>query len=113
MIIAYRELFSDGYVLCLPGQVKLSTCVLGSYINTLKVTTEKILLKAVPARIFLEKGYTTVDDNGTSLTLLDADLDKKLVVISDFNLYFALRLNPIYLDNVWVEVMAEFPKNRK
>ena len=113
MIIPYTKLISDGHVLCLPGQVKLDTGTLGSYLGALKVTTERILLKVVPARLFLERGYTAVDDNGTSLTLLDPDLDRKLVVIGDLNLYFALQQDSSCFEDVWVEVVSELPKGKK
>lgn len=38
MITPYAKLTSDGYVLCLPGQVKLDAGKLGSYLSALKVT---------------------------------------------------------------------------
>lgn len=113
MITPYTKLLSNDYVLCLPGQIKLDAGKLGSYLSVLKVTTERILLKVIPARLFLERGYIAVDDNGTSLTLLDSDLDKKLVVIGDLNLYFALQQDSSYLADAWVEVISEFPKGRK
>ena len=113
MIIPYTKLVSGGHVLCLPGQVKLDAGKLGSYLSALKVTTERIQLKVIPARLFLERGYTAVDDNGTSLTLLDLDLDRKLVVTGDLNLYFALQQDSSYLADVWVEVVSELPKGRK
>ena len=100
MITPYSKLTSDGYVLCLPGQVKLDAGKLGSYLSALKVTTD-------------ERGYTAVDDNGTSLTLLDPDLDRKLVIIGDLNLYFALQQDPSCFEDVWVEVVSELPKGRK
>ena len=113
MIIPYCELVSDGYLLCVPELVKLNNGSLGSYLCALKVTTGKIFLRAIQARMFLERGYMAVDENGTSLTLLDPDLDRKLVVIGDLNLYFALRQDSSCLDNVWVEVVSELPKGRK
>ena len=113
MIIPYTKLVSDDHVFCLPGQVKLNTGTLGSYLGTLKVTTERILLKVISARLFLERGYIAMDDNGTSLTLLDPDLDRKLVVIGDLNLYFALQQDPSCFEDVWVEVVSELPKGRK
>ena len=99
MITSYSKLTSDGYVFCLPGQVKLDIGKLGSYLGALKVTTER--------------GYIAVDDNGTSLTLLDPDLDRKLVIIGDLNLYFALQQDPSCFEDVWVEVVSELPKGRK
>lgn len=113
MITSYSKLISDGYVFCLPGQVKLDIGKLGSYLGALKVTTGRIQLKVVPARPFLERGYIAVDDNGTSLTLLDPDLDRKLVIIGDLNLYFALQQDPSCFEDVWVEVVSELPKGRK
>jgi len=113
MITPYSKLTLDGYVLCLPGQVKLDAGKLGSYLSALKVTTERIQLKVIPARLFLERGYIAVDDNGTSLTLLDPDLDRKLVIIGDLNLYFALQQDSSCFEDVWVKVVSEFPKGRK
>ena len=113
MIIPYCRLASDGYQLCVPELVKLNNGSLGSYLCALKVTTGRIFLRAIPAGTFLERGYMAVDENGTSLTLLDPDLDRKLVVVGDLNLYFALRQDPACLDNVWVEVVSELPKGRK
>ena len=101
------------YDYTLTNLVSGNTGTLGSYLGTLKVTTERILLKVIPARLFLERGYIAVDDNGTSLTLLDPDLDRKLVVIDDLNLYFALQQDPSCFEDVWVEVISEFPKGRK
>lgn len=113
MIIPYCRLISDGHLLCVPELVKLNNGSLGSYLCALKVTTGKIFLSAVQARIFLERGYMAVDENGTSLTLLDPNLDRKLVVIGDLNLYFALKQDSSCLDNVWVEVVSDFPKGKK
>ena len=113
MITSYSKLTSDGYVFCLPGQVKLDIGKLGSYLGALKVTTGRIQLKVVPVRPFLERGYIAVDDNGTSLTLLDPDLDRKLVIIGDLNLYFALQQDSSCFEDVWVKVVSEFPKGRK
>ena len=113
MIVPYNKLQSEGYVFCLPGQVKLNTGTLGSYLCALKTGTGRILLRVNQARLFLESGYMAVDDNGIPLTLLDPDLDRKLVVTSDLHLYFALRQDPSCLGNVWVETVPEFPKGKK
>ena len=107
------KFLSDGYMLSLPEQVKLEVGKSGSYLNVLKVTKERIVLKVIRAQLFLEIGYIAVDDNGTSLILLEPDLDRKLVVVGDLNLHFVLQQDSSCFENVWVEVISEFPKSKK
>lgn len=113
MIVPYLELLSTGHVFCLPEQVKLKPGALWSNLCALKAGNGPIILKAVQARPFLEKGYMAVDDNGIFLTSLDPDLDKKLVVIDDLNLYFALQQDSSCFEDVRVEILSKFPKGRK
>jgi hypothetical protein len=49
------KFLSDGYMLSLPEQVKLEAGKSGSYLNVLKVTKERIVLKVIRAQLFLEE----------------------------------------------------------
>ena len=91
MIRLYKEYIDLGYIFCLPEQIKLNSSVLATYQCALKACIGRVLLKAVPASLFLEKGLLAIDNNGTPLTLLDQDLSQKLVIIEDLNLFFALQ----------------------
>ncbi len=114
MIRLYKEYIDLGYIFCLPEQIKLNSSVLATYQCALKACIGRVLLKAVPASLFLEKGLLAIDDNGTPLTLLDQDLSQKLVIIEDLNLFFALQREELILNNnIWLEVLSNLPKNRK
>ena len=102
MIRLYKEYIDLGYIFCLPEQIKLNSSVLATYQCALKACIGRVLLKAVPASLFLEKGLLAIDNNGTPLTLLDQDL------------FFALQREELILNNnIWLEVLSNLPKNRK
>ncbi len=44
------------------------------------------MLHVIPAKIFLSRGWLAVDDNGELISLLDIDIDRKLVLIEDIKL---------------------------
>lgn len=114
MIKRYKDLIIEDYVLCFPKEVKIDMLLVGTYRCCLKVPCNEILLNAIYAEPFLRKGYNTTDPNGTLLTLLDSDLDKKLVIIGELNLYFALQQDSLLdSDNVLVEILDEFPRSKK
>ncbi len=111
MIKSYVELKNEDYILCLPQKGKVDMGMLGSYQCALKVHNSAITLKAIPARLFLSKGWFSVDENGVLITLLDSDIDKKVVIIDDLNLLFAIRQTQ-EIENVWVEIIDEIPRRK-
>ena len=58
--------------------------------------------------------FKATDLNGSSVTLLDSDLPKKLVLVEDLNLYLALQQDQL-LDTpcVMVEVLKDLPRGKK
>lgn len=54
-----------------------------------------------------------VDDNGELISLLDIDIDRKLVLIEDISLYFALQQTKIPDSNIAVDILTEMPRSRK
>lgn len=72
------------------------------------------MLEAVSAEVFLKRGYKAADPNGIPVTLLDSDLPKKLVIVEDLNLYFALQQEMLQDDdNVAVEILYDLPRAKK
>ena len=67
----------------------------------------------IPAKIFLSRGWLAVDDNGELISLLDTDIDRKLVLIEDISLYFALQQTRILDSNIAVDILTEMPRSRK
>lgn len=112
MMKSYGQLLSSGYIFCLPQKGKVDMGMLGAYQCTLKVQYDMVTLKAIPARLFLSKGWLAVDDNGGLITILDSDLDKKVVVIEDLNLFFAIRQTQ-EIENVWIEIMDDMPRGKR
>lgn len=72
------------------------------------------MLEAVSAEVFLKRGYKAADPDGIPVTLLDSDLPKKLVIVEDLNLYFALQQEMLQDDdNVAVEILYDLPRAKK
>lgn len=110
----YNQWITGEYQFCLPVNPKVDMMMVGSYRCNLKVHTGEVMLEAVFAEDFLMKGYKATDLNGISVTLLDPDLSKKLVIVEDLNLYFALQQEQL-LDStsVMVEVLEDLPRGKK
>ena len=47
------------------------------------------------------------------MTLLDTDVDRKLVLLEDISLYFALQQTRILDSNIAVDILTEMPRGRK
>lgn len=110
----YKQWITEDYIFCVPVNSKVDMMMVGSYRCNLKVHTGEMMLEAVYAEVFLRRGYRATDLNGIPVTLLDSDLPKKLVIIEDLNLYFALQQEMLLEDdNVTVEVPGDFPRARR
>lgn len=110
----YKQWIAEDYQFCLPVNPKVDMMMVGSYRCNLKIHTGEVVLVAVSAEDFLRKGYMVADFNGISVTLLDPDLSKKLVIVEDLNLYFVLQQEQL-LDStsVMVEVLEDLPRGKK
>ncbi|WP_373249620.1 hypothetical protein [Bacteroides thetaiotaomicron] len=71
------------------------------------------MLHVIPAKIFLSRGWLAVDDNGDLISLLDTDIDRKLALIEDISLYFALQQTKLPDSNIMVDILTEMPRSRK
>ena len=111
MIKLNKEQMEGGFIFCLPLELKVNIATITKLQCQLKVSQEPIILHLHPAREFLHfRKEPVVDDNGEIVTLLDPDIDYKLVISErDINLYFALK-NEGMLDDesVFVEVIPLF-----
>ena len=108
-----EELKQKGYVLCLPQKIRLDTGLIGKLTCNLHCNANAPMLHVIPAKIFLSKGWLAVDDNGDLLSLLDTDVDRKLVLLEDISLYFALQQTRILDSNIAVDILTEMPRGRK
>lgn len=70
-------------------------------------------LHLIPAKNFLSRGRLAVNDNGGLISLLDSDIDRKLVLMEDISLYFALQQIKIPDSNIAVDILTGMPRNRK
>jgi len=109
MIKTYTEIENEDYILCLPQKGKVDMGMLGTYECLLKVCNNTITLKAIPAKLFLSKGWLAVDDNGVLITTLDSDIDKKLVIIENLSLFLAIRQTQ-ELEKLWIDIVDEIPR---
>ena len=108
-----EDLKQNGYIICLPQKVRLDTGLIGKLSCNLYCKTNAPTLHLLPARIFLSKGRLAVDDNGELISLLDADIDQKLVLIEDISLYFALQQSKIADNDIEVVILVEMPRGRR
>ena len=51
-----------------------------------------------------------MDDNGELISLLDMDIDRKLVLLEDISLYFALQQTKLPDSNIVVDILIENAK---
>ena len=103
-MMTLEELKQKEYILSLPQKIRLDTGLIG------KLTCN---LHVIPAKIFLSKGWLAVDDNGELISLLDSDIDRKLALIEDISLYFALQQTRILDSNIAVDILTEMPRGKK
>jgi len=110
----YKQWITGDYIFCLPVKPKVDMTMIGSYRCNLKVYNGEVILEAVNAEVFLRRGYKATDPNGITITLLDSDLPKKLVIVEDLNLYFALQQEILLEDdNVVIEILDDLPRAKK
>ncbi len=108
-----QELKQKECIICLPQKIRLDTGLIGRLSCNLHCNSNTPTLNLLPAGIFLSKGRLAVDDNGDLISLLDTDIDRKLVVIEDINLYFAIRQSKLSDSEVLVNIQTEMPGNKK
>lgn len=110
----YNRWIAEDYIFCVPVNPKVDMTMVGAYRCNLKIHAGEITLEAVYAEEFLRKGYKATDPDGYSVTLLDSDLDRKLVIVEDLNLYLALQQEMILKDdNVTVEVLNNLLRTKR
>ncbi len=112
-MMTLQELKQKGYVLCLPQKIRLDTGLIGKLTCNLLCNANAPILHLIPAKNFLSRGWLAVDDNGELISLLDTDIDRKLVLIEDISLYFALRQTRILDSNIAVDILTEMPRGKK
>ena len=110
-MMTLEELKQKGYVLCLPQKIRLDTGLIGKLTCNLHCNANAPMLHVIPAKIFLSKGWLAVDDNGDLLSLLDTDVDRKLVLLEDISLYFALQQTRILDSNIAANAFKGCPEN--
>ena len=110
----YKQWITEDYIFCTPVNPKVDMMMVGSYRCNLKVHTREVMLEAVLAEVFIRRGYKATDPDGISVTLLDSDLPKKLVIVEDLNLYLALQQETLLEDdNVVVEILNDLPRAKR
>lgn len=110
IMMTLEELKQKGYVLCLPQKIRLDTGLIGKLTCNLHCNANAPTLHVIPAKTFLSKGWLAVDDNGELISLLDTDIDRKLVLLEDISLYFALQQTKILDGNIAVDILTELPR---
>lgn len=112
-MMTLQEFKQKGYILCLPQKIRLDTGLIGKLTCNLHCNANVPTLHLIPAKNFLLRGWLAVDDNGELISLLDTDIDRKLVLIEDISLYFALQQTKIPDSNIAVDILTEMPRSRK
>ena len=110
-MMTLEEFKQKGYILCLPQKIRLDTGLIGKLTCNLHCNANAPML--IPAKIFLSRGWLAVDDNGDLLSLLDTDIGRKLVLLEDISLYFALQQTRILDSNIAVDILTEMPRGKK
>lgn len=104
----YKETTEGGYTVCLPQQPKnIDNGVINRLRGILKCRDGKIVIHACHVSYWLTRHKSNiVDCNGDLVTTLDPDIDMKLVVDEDINLYFALKDEGLLDDvSVYLEII--------
>lgn len=93
MMMAFNQLREGGYIVCLPQHPRnIDNGVINRLRGILKCYRGNIVIHAHNASCRLKSHKANiVDDNGDIVTELDCDIDRKLVIVEDINLYFALK----------------------
>ena len=112
-MMTLEELKQKEYILSLPQKIRLDTGLIGKLTCNLHCNANAPMLHVIPAKIFLSKGWLAVDDNGELISLLDSDIDRKLALIEDISLYFALQQTRILDSNIAVDILTEMPRSKK
>lgn len=100
-----KEMKENGYIFCLPQYPKIDAAVINRLQGILRCQEEPPILHVISAREYLSKGTSVVDDNGDIVTILDSDLNRKLVVIrKDLNLWYSLMQERVREEIVCVEL---------
>lgn len=92
-MMTYNEIMEGGFTVCLPQQPRnIDNGVINRLRGILKCRDGKTVIHVRHASCWLtrHKG-NIVDSNGDLVTTFDPDIDMKLVVDEDINLYFALK----------------------
>ena len=113
IMMTLQELKQKGYILCLPQKIRLDTGLIGKLTCNLHCNANALMLHVIPAKIFLSRGWLAVDDNGDLISLLDTDIDRKLALIEDISLYFALQQTKLPDSNIVVDILTEMPRGKK
>lgn len=111
-MMTLEELKQKEYILSLPQKIRLDTGLIGKLTCNLHCNANAPMLHVIPAKIFLSKGWLAVDDNGELISLLDSDIDRKLALIEDISLYFALQQTRILDSNIAVDILTEMPRGK-
>ena len=112
-MMTLQEFKQKGYILRLPQKIRLDTGLIGKLTCNLHCNANAPMLHVIPAKIFLSRGWLAVDDNGDLISLLDTDIDRKLALIEDISLYFALQQTKLPDSNIVVDILTEMPRSRK
>lgn len=112
IMMTLQELKQKGYILCLPQKIRLDTGLIGKLTCNLHCNANALMLHVIPAKIFLSRGWLAVDDNGDLISLLDTDIDRKLALIEDISLYFALQQTKLPDSNIVVDILTEMPRGK-
>ena len=68
---------------------------------------ETIVIHVTTVYGYLARGISVVDENGDLVTVLDDDLEKKLVIVdSDLNLWYALQQSAIRVEEIGIEIVS-------
>ena len=113
IMMTLEEFKQKGYILCLPQKIRLDTGLIGKLTCNLHCNANAPILHLIPAKIFLSRGWLAVDDNGELISLLDTDIDRKLALIEDISLYFALQQTKLPDSNIVVDILTEMPRGKK
>ena len=107
-MMTYNEIMGGGFTVCLPQQPRnIDNGVINRLRGILKCRNGKTVLHACHASFWMVKHKgNIVDCNGDLVTTLDPDIDMKLVVDEDINLYFALKDEGLLDDvSVYLEII--------